>query len=132
MPSALATAIENDAVGMLSYLLAPKPDSCLRALQAGGLHQATPDVVERLFGFKRMMPCPISTEEVDADLIICTHEHLDHMDIDALPPWPETRVRSPGQSGVKSLRKWEYQKIDAYYSEGRDLAGRRSNQCRLR
>ena len=43
------------------------------------------DVVERMFGFKRMMACPISVEEVNADLIICTHEHLDHMDIDALP-----------------------------------------------
>lgn len=43
------------------------------------------DVVERVFGFKRMMACPISPEEVVADLVICTHEHLDHMDTDGLP-----------------------------------------------
>lgn len=43
------------------------------------------EVVERKFGFKRLMGCPISTEEVEADLFICTHEHLDHMDTDALP-----------------------------------------------
>ena len=43
------------------------------------------DVVERLVGFKRMMTSPIQAEEVAADLIICTHEHLDHMDVDALP-----------------------------------------------
>lgn len=43
------------------------------------------DVVERLIGFKRMMSCPIAAEEVVADLVICTHEHLDHMDTDALP-----------------------------------------------
>jgi L-ascorbate 6-phosphate lactonase len=43
------------------------------------------DVVERLVGFKRMMACPITSEEVEADLIVCTHEHLDHMDTDALP-----------------------------------------------
>lgn len=43
------------------------------------------NVVEKRFGFKRLMTCPISAEEVDADLFVCTHEHLDHMDIDALP-----------------------------------------------
>ena len=43
------------------------------------------EVVERAFGFKRMMACPIAAEEVEADLIVCTHEHLDHMDTEALP-----------------------------------------------
>lgn len=43
------------------------------------------DVVEHRFGFKRMMPCPVSAEEVDADLLLCTHEHLDHLDPDGLP-----------------------------------------------
>jgi len=43
------------------------------------------DVVETNFGFKRMMPAPIQAEEVRADVILCTHEHLDHMDTDALP-----------------------------------------------
>jgi L-ascorbate 6-phosphate lactonase len=43
------------------------------------------DVVETRFGFKRMMSAPIRADEVRADLILCTHEHLDHMDTDALP-----------------------------------------------
>jgi L-ascorbate 6-phosphate lactonase len=43
------------------------------------------DVVERVYGFKRMMACPITAGEVVADLIVCTHEHEDHMDTDALP-----------------------------------------------
>jgi L-ascorbate 6-phosphate lactonase len=43
------------------------------------------DVVERVVGFKRMMSSPIAPSEVVADLVICTHEHLDHMDTDALP-----------------------------------------------
>jgi L-ascorbate 6-phosphate lactonase len=43
------------------------------------------DVVERLIGFKRMMACPVLAEDADANLIVCTHEHLDHMDTDALP-----------------------------------------------
>jgi L-ascorbate metabolism protein UlaG (beta-lactamase superfamily) len=32
-----------------------------------------------------MMACPISPEEVVADLVVCTHEHLDPLDTDALP-----------------------------------------------
>ena len=32
-----------------------------------------------------MMKCPIAAEQVLADLVVRTHEHLDHMDIDALP-----------------------------------------------
>jgi L-ascorbate 6-phosphate lactonase len=43
------------------------------------------EVVERIVGFKRMMPCPIMPEEVEADVVLCTHEHIDHMDTDALP-----------------------------------------------
>lgn len=56
------------------------------------------EVVERLVGFRRMMASPIQTEEVVADLIICTHEHLDHMDIDALPAFalnPRTHFAGP-------------------------------------
>ena len=43
------------------------------------------DFVERLVGFKRMMACPIVAEDVVADLVVCTHEHADHLDLDALP-----------------------------------------------
>lgn len=43
------------------------------------------DVVERRIGFKRMMASPLAPEEVEADFVVCTHEHLDHMDTDALP-----------------------------------------------
>jgi L-ascorbate 6-phosphate lactonase len=56
------------------------------------------DVVERLIGFKRMMPCPVLAEEANANLIVCTHEHLDHMDTDALPVLaqnPRTQFAGP-------------------------------------
>jgi L-ascorbate 6-phosphate lactonase len=55
---------------------------------AGGIVYVDPylsDVVEEQFGFKRMMACPIRAEEVSAHLVVCTHEHLDHMDTGALP-----------------------------------------------
>jgi len=43
------------------------------------------DAVERLHGFKRLSLAPIVAEEVQADLLVLTHEHTDHLDPDALP-----------------------------------------------
>ncbi len=43
------------------------------------------NVVEKAFGFKRLSLAPILTEEVRADWLVSSHEHLDHMDTDALP-----------------------------------------------
>jgi L-ascorbate 6-phosphate lactonase len=65
------------------------------------------DVVERLFGFKRMMACPLAAEEVLADLVVCTHEHADHLDTDALPVIarnPRTHFAGPSEC-VKEFRK---------------------------
>lgn len=43
------------------------------------------DVVEKAFGFKRLSLAPIDAEMVRADYVVSSHEHLDHMDIEALP-----------------------------------------------
>jgi L-ascorbate 6-phosphate lactonase len=43
------------------------------------------DCVERLYGFKRIMGTPITAEEAEADLVVSTHSHEDHFDIDAIP-----------------------------------------------
>lgn len=43
------------------------------------------NVVEKAFGFKRLSLAPIQAEEVRADWIVSSHEHLDHLDTDALP-----------------------------------------------
>lgn len=43
------------------------------------------NVVERAFGFKRLSLAPIQVEDVRADWVISSHEHLDHLDTDALP-----------------------------------------------
>lgn len=37
------------------------------------------------YGFKRLMPTMIEPEEVRADWVACTHAHLDHFDVDAIP-----------------------------------------------
>ena len=43
------------------------------------------DAAERLHGFKRLSLSPISAEEVQANLVVLSHEHTDHLDPDALP-----------------------------------------------
>jgi L-ascorbate 6-phosphate lactonase len=45
--------------------------------------------VERLFpemgqGFKRLMPPPCRAEEVEADVLLVSHEHADHFDVDSI------------------------------------------------
>jgi len=41
--------------------------------------------VEKAFGFKRLTLAPIAAEDVRADWVVNSHEHLDHLDVDALP-----------------------------------------------
>lgn len=48
------------------------------------------DCVHRLlgdvrYGFQRIMPAPLAPEEVEADVVVCTHSHADHFDYDAIP-----------------------------------------------
>lgn len=43
------------------------------------------NVVESVFGFKRLSLAPIQAEEARADWVLSSHEHLDHLDTDALP-----------------------------------------------
>ncbi len=43
------------------------------------------DAVERLHGFKRLSLAPLAADDVQADLVVLTHEHTDHLDPDAIP-----------------------------------------------
>lgn len=41
--------------------------------------------IERNKGFKRLLPQILSPVELEFDVVICTHPHMDHFDIDAVP-----------------------------------------------
>ncbi|MBO5060619.1 MAG: MBL fold metallo-hydrolase [Clostridia bacterium] len=43
------------------------------------------DVVNRIANRPRMVKPAVAPQELDADVVICTHNHLDHVDIDAIP-----------------------------------------------
>jgi L-ascorbate 6-phosphate lactonase len=42
------------------------------------------DAAERLYNFKRIMVSPIDAENVVADLVISTHDHIDHFDTESI------------------------------------------------
>lgn len=42
------------------------------------------DIVEKRQGLKRLVPYAVLPEELDAGLIICTHNHMDHLDEDTI------------------------------------------------
>lgn len=43
------------------------------------------DAVNRIAGRPRMVDAPIRPEDLRADAVICTHNHVDHVDPDAIP-----------------------------------------------
>ena len=43
------------------------------------------DVVERTIGWTRMVPVPVKLEDLKPDIIFCTHDHIDHLDPEAVP-----------------------------------------------
>lgn len=43
------------------------------------------DVVNRVANRPRMVEAPFLSEELKSNVIVCTHNHLDHVDIDAIP-----------------------------------------------
>ena len=43
------------------------------------------DVVNRIANRPRMVDAPFLPQEIESDAVICTHNHLDHVDIDAIP-----------------------------------------------
>ena len=43
------------------------------------------NVVDRIAKRGRMVNAPFLPEELTSDVVICTHNHLDHVDIDAIP-----------------------------------------------
>ncbi len=73
------------------------------------------DAVNRVAGRARMVAAPIKPENLTADAVICTHNHLDHLDVDAVKDMPANThfittgegsemLHSLGQNNVSVLR----------------------------
>lgn len=66
------------------------------------------DSVNRVAGRPRMLPIPINPKEIDCDAVICTHNHLDHLDPDTvkdIPPGQFFITTNEGKAALKELGK---------------------------
>lgn len=61
------------------------------------------DVVNRVANRPRLVPTPINPAEVTVDAVICTHNHLDHLDVDAIPLMPDGQLFISTKEGVEVL-----------------------------
>jgi L-ascorbate 6-phosphate lactonase len=47
-------------------------------------------------GFRRLFPPPLEPKDLHADLVICTHNHIDHLDENTLRAVPQRRTLFAG------------------------------------
>jgi L-ascorbate 6-phosphate lactonase len=63
------------------------------------------DAVKRVAGRERMVPQPVAPEELKSDLVICTHNHLDHLDPDAIAQMDKRRLFCAPSDCEETLRR---------------------------
>ena len=66
------------------------------------------DSVNRVAGRPRLLPLPISPADISCDAVICTHDHLDHLDPDTVTEINSRQLfitTNEGKEKLKSLGK---------------------------
>jgi len=63
------------------------------------------DIVNKYENMPRMLPCPIIPENVAVDAIICTHNHLDHLDLGAVPFIRKEQLYITTNDGKEKLKE---------------------------
>lgn len=73
------------------------------------------DVVNRVANRPRMVEAPLKPEELKCEAVICTHNHLDHVDVDAIPDMCKTMLflsPSDAESTLRECGVTKYQSFD--------------------
>lgn len=63
------------------------------------------DSVNRVAGRPRMLPVPIKANEINCDAVICTHNHLDHLDPDTVTQINDNQFFITTNEGKAELSK---------------------------
>ena len=63
------------------------------------------DIVGRLQGRPRLLPVPLSREEMPCNAVFCTHDHLDHLDPDTAQMFPPDQLFYTTSGGCETLHK---------------------------
>lgn len=69
------------------------------------------DIVGKLHGKPRLYPAPFTPESVNCDAVICTHDHLDHLDPEAIGKMRDEQfflVTNEGARHLEELGKKNY------------------------
>lgn len=72
------------------------------------------DVVNRVAGRERLVEAPIKPEEIHADAVICTHNHLDHLDPDAIVRMDKSLLYITTGEGAAVLRNMGCTNVAAF------------------
>lgn len=62
------------------------------------------DIVGRLHGRPRLVPPALDPQAIHADAVVCTHNHLDHLDPDAVANMPENQFFVSTCEGCHALK----------------------------
>lgn len=63
------------------------------------------DIVGRLHGRPRLLPVPLTREEMPCHAVFCTHDHLDHLDPDTAQMFPPDQKFYTTSGGCDTLQK---------------------------
>lgn len=63
------------------------------------------DSVNRVANRPRMLPVPINPKDIRCDAVICTHNHLDHLDPDTVSEIPPNQYYITTNEGVAELKR---------------------------
>lgn len=63
------------------------------------------DSVNRVAGRPRTLPIPINPKDIRCDAVICTHNHLDHLDPDTVLDIPTEQYFITTNEGVEELKR---------------------------
>ena len=71
------------------------------------------DSVNRVAGRPRLLPIPIKPSDISCDAVICTHDHLDHLDPDTVSQISDEQFFVTTNGGKEKLLSFGKQKVEA-------------------
>jgi len=63
------------------------------------------DAVNRIAGRARLVEAPFTPESINADAVVCTHKHIDHLDCDAVAKMPKGTRFITTEEGAAALKE---------------------------
>lgn len=74
------------------------------------------DIVNEVAGRPRLLPVPIKPRDIHADVVICTHNHLDHLDAASIPLMRKEQLFITTHEGKKKLSELDRHNVMALRS----------------